>query len=184
MKFSISLFSACSVAICFIIAPVNVSVAEPKEMIFTYKSMHEKEIVVRDVRNINVREYLSAYKLQIGRGKVRSSQHSPESVVAEYIAGLVKGDVSILLAVSDARQKEYLLSLEKGEFEEGEVFFGAMYVDKDIYVTHRGSMSDILILSVVSYIKGSNKLRSRFPYYLKKYNQEWENNYPTKKQRY
>ena len=174
MKFSISLFSACSVALCFVIAPVNVSVAEPKEMIFTYKSMHEKEIVLRDVRNINVREYLPAYKLQIGRGKVRSSQHSPESVVSEFIEGLLKGDLSMLLAVSDARQRELILSRGKDEPEKAKEFFGTMYADKDIYVTHRASMSDILILSVASYLKGTNKQGLRLPFYVKKYNQKWK----------
>ena len=173
MKFSISLFSACSVAICFIIAPVNISVAEPKEIIFTYKTIQEKEIVVRDVRNINVSEYLPAYKLQIGSGEVRSSQHSPESVVSEFIAGLVKGDVSMLLAVSDPRQKEYIRSWPKDESEKAKEYFGALYTDTDVYVTHRGNMSNILILSVTHDLKGTMQ-GQRLPFYLKRYNQKWK----------
>ncbi len=168
----------CMISAGLAVFPTHLIAVDMSDIEFIYSDPEKKEIVLRRVYELRAQKYTVPYKLDLQNvGSYRTD--SEESVVERYLSALVRGDIDVMLQVSDhEHEQDVLIHSNKDEIRNWIELASYLYKDKYVVITDRGNILGKVVLSVVSYTKSGGERLSRLPFYARKENKEWKISLP------
>ncbi len=147
---------------------------ETKVFEIRYSSLLKKEISVRNIYTFSVQEYLPPHNIDLSGNDRYLGENAPEFVISGFLTAFLNEELDVALSFVDEHKRKDILSHSNDKLKEAIDFSKHFYFDRDVYITHKAAISNIIVLSVASYAKDTKKLVLRWSYYIAQEGTQWK----------